>query len=168
MRTKGRAAGAPDADSPWSEIVPGLWMGGHQYRDSGGILRPVIVGTEFDVVVSLYQREGHGPAAGVEHHYEDLPDAPLLPSQLEAVCFMADIATRAVRSHQRVLIRCCAGYNRSGLVVAQTLVNLGRPTHEAILLIRRRRSEWALNNSLFVDYLNTGLDIARLLTELGA
>lgn len=34
MRTKGRRT--PDAESPWNEIVPGLWMGGHHYRDATG------------------------------------------------------------------------------------------------------------------------------------
>jgi hypothetical protein len=35
-------------------------------------------------------------------------------------------------------------------------------------LIRDRRSKWALNNALFVNYLTTGLDVARLLTGLDA
>ncbi|MGP4023088.1 hypothetical protein [Actinomadura sp. 3N407] len=32
--------------------------------------------------------------------------------------------------------------------------------------VRYRRSKWALNNHLFVDYLTTGLEVARLLTGL--
>ncbi|MBE1532023.1 protein-tyrosine phosphatase family protein [Actinomadura algeriensis] len=73
-----------------------------------------------------------------------------------------------VGNGRRVLVRCHSGYNRSGLVVAQALVHLGYSVEDAIFLVRFRRSKWALNNSLFVDYLTTGLDVARLLTGLEA
>ncbi|GII55297.1 protein phosphatase [Planotetraspora thailandica] len=166
MRMTGR--GAPDANSPWNEIITGLWMGGHQYRDPGGTLTPAIVGAEFDVVVSLYHRDGHGPADGVEHHYADLPDGPLLAGQIETVAALAETAAQAVQAGRTVLVRCHSGYNRSGLVVAQALAELGYPIEDAIFLIRYRRSKWALNNPLFVDYLTTGLGIALLLTDLEA
>ncbi|WP_329594790.1 hypothetical protein OG298_38280 [Streptomyces sp. NBC_01005] len=62
---------------------------------------------------------------------------------------------------------CNAGYNRSGLVVAQILIELGRPAKTAIQLIRERRSPWALNNQMFEEYLTTGLDVASLPVGLG-
>ncbi|WP_218009877.1 hypothetical protein [Actinomadura kijaniata] len=37
---------------------------------------------------------------------------------------------------------------------------------DAIFLVRYRRSRWALNNQLFVDYLTTGLGVAELLVGL--
>jgi hypothetical protein len=166
MRIKGR--GAPDPRSPWDEIVPSLWMGGHFYRDSMGARTPVVVGSEFDLVISLYSRDGHGPNVGVEHHCVEVPDAPLTADQIESLYRLAEVATEAVDSGRRVLVRCHSGYNRSGLVVAQALIGLGYGTEDAIFLIRYRRSRWALNNSLFVDYLNTGLDVARLLAGLDA
>ncbi|GLW66115.1 protein phosphatase [Actinomadura rubrobrunea] len=165
MRTE-RRDGAPEADAPWNEIVPGLWMGGHRYRVGGGGLAPAVVGDQFDIVISLHREDGYGPAPWVEHHLFELPDGPLRPEQLEAVCLLADRAAWAVRSGRRVLVRCRAGYNRSGLVVAQTLVTLGFTADDAVFLIRRHRSPWALNNRLFVEYLTTGLDVARLLTGL--
>ncbi|MFC6932726.1 hypothetical protein ACFQHO_21885 [Actinomadura yumaensis] len=106
--------------------------------------------------------------AGVEHHYADLPDRPLLPDQLGEVCRLADLAVVAVRAGRRVLVRCHFGYNRSGLVVAHGLVTMGHPVEDAIALVRSRRSEWALHNRVFVDYLTTGLDVARLLSGLDA
>ncbi|RFS87000.1 protein phosphatase [Actinomadura spongiicola] len=129
MRTKGR--GAPDAEHPWNEIVPNLWMGGHHHTAASGERVPAIVRDEFDTVISLYQRDGHGPPLHVDHHYEGMPDGPLTAAQLEAVCRLADIAG-----------------------------------DDAVFLIRYRRSKWALNNHLFVDYLTSGLDVARLLTGL--
>jgi hypothetical protein len=164
MRIRGR--GASEAQSPWNEIMPGLCMGGHFYTDAAGNRLPAVIGDEFDVVISLYRRSGHGPSEGVEHHFVDLPDAALSPDQLAAVCELAGMASEAVRDMRRVLVRCHSGYNRSGLVTAQTLVNLGYAVDDAIFLIRYHRSRWALNNQLFVDYLETGLDIARLLAGL--
>ncbi|MES9536286.1 MULTISPECIES: dual specificity protein phosphatase family protein [unclassified Actinomadura] len=166
MRTKGR--GAPDAESPWDEIVPMLWMGGHYYRDPAGVRTPAVVGREFDLVISLYVREGHGPDAGVEHRRVEVPDGPLTAEQIEAVCRAAESVAESVRQGRRVLVRCHSGYNRSGLVIAHALTLLGHSTDDAVFLLRYRRSKWALNNSLFVDYLNTGLDVARLLTGLGS
>ncbi|MFI0353948.1 hypothetical protein [Actinomadura sp. 9N407] len=160
MRTKGR--GAPDAGAPWNEIIPSLWMGGHVYEDG----TPAIVRDEFDVVLSLYTREGHGPDDRTEHHHAPMPDGPLSAEQIEAVCRFAEIAATAVRDGRKVLVRCHSGYNRSGLVVAQTLIDLGHSADDAIFLVRYRRSKWALNNVLFVDYLNSGLDVARLLAGL--
>ncbi|OLT14136.1 protein phosphatase [Actinomadura sp. CNU-125] len=166
MRTKGRKV--PDPGSPWDEIVPMLWMGGHFYLDATGTRVPAVVDREFDLVVSLYVREGHGPGGGVEHRCAEVPDGPLSAEQIESVCRAAESVVAAVRDGRRVLVRCHSGYNRSGLVVAQALVDLGYTTEDAIFLVRHRRSKWALNNALFVDYLGTGLDVARLLTGLDA
>jgi hypothetical protein len=166
VRTEGREA--PDADSPWDEIVTRLWMGGHYYRDQAGVRQPVIVGTEFDLVISLYQRDGSGPSPQVEHYDVEAPDGPLSPGQIEQICRMADLAAEAVGAGRSVLVRCHSGYNRSGLVIAHALTTMGYSTEDAIFLIRYRRSKWALNNPLFVDYLHTGLDVARLLTGLDA
>ncbi|WP_242911511.1 protein-tyrosine phosphatase family protein [Actinomadura terrae] len=166
MRTKGR--GAPDAGTPWDEIVPLLWMGGHYYRDPVGNRAPAIVGDEFDLVISLYVREGHGPSGGVDHQCVEVPDGPLTAEQIAAVCRAAELAVEVIGQGRRVLVRCHSGYNRSGLVIAHALTLSGYSTEDAIFLVRHRRSKWALNNSLFVDYLNTGLGVARLLAGLEA
>jgi len=164
VRTEDRAA--PDAGAPWNEIVPGLWMGGHHYLDASGQRAPAIVTDEFDLVISLSQQDGHGPADNVEHHCARLPDQPLTSGQLETVCRLAATAVDGLRQGRRVLVRCHSGYNRSGLVVAQVLVTMGYSAEDAVYVIRYRRSRWALNNHVFVDYLTTGLDVARLLTSL--
>ncbi|MEU1619262.1 hypothetical protein ABZ479_18445 [Streptomyces sp. NPDC005722] len=67
---------------------------------------------------------------------------------------------------RRTLVRCHSGYNRSGLVVAQALVEGGLQVTAAVALVRERRSPWALNNGTFVEYLTAGLGVARLLTGL--
>ncbi|MFE9424758.1 protein phosphatase [Kitasatospora sp. NPDC006697] len=146
--------------------MPGLWIGGHLWADATGTVRPAVAESEFDLVVSLYDRAGHGPAPGVEHLVQEIPNGPLTASELGAVQELASATAQAVRSGRSVLVRCRYGYNRSGLVVAQALAELGTPVAEAISLIRDRRSHAALHNDVFVQYLTTGLDIARVLSSL--
>lgn len=164
MRVKYR--GEPDPVSAWDEIIPGLFMGGHIRQGPSGEPIPVVIGAEFDVVISLYRKDGHGPADAVEHHCREIPDGPLTAAQLSDVRELAGAATAAVRAGRRVLVRCHSGYNRSGLVVVQALIHLGYQVDDAIFLVRYRRSKWALNNHLFVEYLTTGLDVASLLVDL--
>ncbi|MFJ9695272.1 protein phosphatase [Kitasatospora sp. NPDC101183] len=168
MRTRREEPKPEGPSEPWSRIAPGLWMGGHYYTPPGGELELAVVGGEFDLVVSLFTLPGHGPAPGVEHLVREVPDDLLTPAQLRAVREAAEATAEAVRRGRRTLVRCHSGYNRSGLVVAQALMTLGRDAGEAVRLVRERRSPWALNNPVFVDYLNTGLDVSELLSGLGS
>lgn len=152
-----RIHSAPYDEEPWHEIIPGLFMGGHFRSDGSGVLSPVVVADEFDVVVSMISLEGHGPPESVFHRVCHVPDGPLTAAEIATVLTMADVAADAIRAERRVLVRCRAGYNRSGLVVAQTLLQLGYALDDAIDLIRSRRSSFALHNPFFVDYLTTGL-----------
>ncbi len=141
-------------------------MGGHFYQDMASQRAAVVVRDEFDLVISLYSRNGHGPGSGTEHRIADIPDHVLTAAQIEMVCELAEVAVGSVRRGRRVLVRCHSGYNRSGLVVGQALITMGYPAADAIAVIRGRRSDRALNNPLFVEYLTTGLDVARLLAGL--
>ncbi|MFH8768946.1 dual specificity protein phosphatase family protein [Streptomyces sp. NPDC017958] len=166
MRTRGEQPGVPAPESPWNEIEPGLWMGGHEFRGGSGRLESAVVRDQFDVVQSLLRMPGYGPGLGTEHHVWPIPDGPLDGTQLAGVIRLARAAHEALDTGRSVLVRCYHGYNRSGLVVAHTLVRRGRSAEEAIELIRARRSPWALHNDLFVEYLRAGLATARLLEEL--
>lgn len=42
----------------------------------------------------------------------------------------------------------------------------GTPVDEAVALVRRPRSPWALSNDAFTSYLSAGLDVAALLVGL--
>lgn len=165
-RQKDRDGSGPGA--PWNEIRPGLWMGGHDWTDANGEAQFAIVADQFDLVISLYVRDGHGPSPGVEHRVAEMRDGPLSSDQIIAVQELAVLAADAIRQGRIVLVRCHSGYNRSGLLVAQALIELGHDCDSAIALIRQRRSPFALNNEVFVDYLSAGLDIAALLTGLDA
>ncbi|MEU0007784.1 protein phosphatase [Streptomyces sp. NPDC006314] len=166
MRTSGERPDVPAPERPWSEIVPGLWMGGHEFRGRSGRLELAVVRDEFDVVQSLLRLSGYGPDAGVEHHVWPIPDGPLDGTQLAGVMRLARAVNETLDAGRRVLVRCHHGYNRSGLVIVHALVQRGHAPDEAIQLIRARRSAWALHNQLFVEYLRAGLPTVRLLEEL--
>ncbi|MFJ7969587.1 protein phosphatase [Streptomyces sp. NPDC096324] len=166
MRTRRRYPDVPAPDSPWSEIVPGLWMGGHEFVGRSGQRQSAVVHDEFDLVLTLLRQPGHGPDPGVEHHVWPIPDGPLDGTQLTGVMRLARAADDALEDGRRVLVRCLQGYNRSGLVIAHALILAGHGADDAIRLIRARRSPWALHNELFVEYLRAGLPTARLLEEL--
>ncbi|MGW0824599.1 protein-tyrosine phosphatase family protein [Streptomyces sp. NPDC002845] len=166
MRTHRKQPDVPAPDNPWNEIMPGLWMGGHEFAGRSGEREFAVVHDEFDLVLTLLRLPGHGPDDGVEHHVWPIPDGPLDGTQLAGVIRLAQAACDALERRRRVLVRCYHGYNRAGLVVAHALIRDGRSPDEAVRLIRSRRSPWALHNELFVEYLRTGLATARLLEEL--
>lgn len=76
------------------------------------------------------------------------------PKVREVAAFTAAL----VRSGRRVLVHCTEGLNRAGVVVARTLMELGRTAEEAIALVREERGVTedgftALSNERFVDWL---------------
>ncbi|MEV6357253.1 protein-tyrosine phosphatase family protein [Streptomyces hydrogenans] len=166
MKTRQRGRGAPEPQAPWNEVRPRLWQGGHFWASPDGEVQTAVVGTEFDLVISLFTRPGHGPHPGIDHLISEIPDGPLTAEQLHSVQQLAVTAAEAVQNDRTVLVRCHSGYNRSGLVVAQALIELGQDPASAIALIRQSRSPWALNNQIFEQYLTTGLDVAYLLAGL--
>lgn len=162
MATRQKDRGGPEPGAPWDEIVPHLWMGCHDWIDAADQPRRAVVTDQFSLVISLYTRDGHGPDPGVEHLVAPIPDGPLDAAQIDQVVRLAARAADAVRDGRTTLVRCHAGLNRSGLVVAQALIGLGYTSDSAIRLIRAGRSPLALNNRTFVAYLETGLDIVGL------
>jgi hypothetical protein len=148
----GRASRMPLCDDPWNEVVPGLFMGGHDVRSQSA--RACVVTDEFDLVVSLTSREGYGPPPDVEHVVARLADAVLDPPSAARVAELGDRVAAAVTEGKRVLVRCSGGLNRSGVVAAEALVRVGMTPEEAILAVRKARGPWALTNPAFVAHLH--------------
>jgi hypothetical protein len=148
----GRATRMPLCDDPWNEVVPGLFMGGHDVRSQSP--HACVVTDEFDLVVSLTAREGYGPSPGVEHVVARLADAVLDPTNAARVRELGATVAAAMNDGRRVLVRCSGGLNRSGVVVAEALVQLGRQPDDAVRAVRRARGPWALTNPGFVAYLS--------------
>ncbi len=128
----------------WHEVIPGLWQGGSRSAPEAG---------RFDVVVSLCARGNRRspPCEGQQGVSWFIADADV-PDE-ETIRWLARRVSAWLDEGLSVLVRCKAGLNRSGLVVARTLVERGFQPQEAIDLIRRRRHRRALNNRAFVGWL---------------
>ena len=151
----GRSTRMPLCADPWNEVVPGLFMGGHDVLS--GSAAACVVGDEFDLVVSLATRKGYGPAPGVEHVVARLSDALLDEAAAVRVRELGDAVADAVSGGRRVLVRCSGGLNRSGVVVAEALLRLGHTPDEAMVAVRDARGPWALTNPGFVAHLRAAL-----------
>jgi protein-tyrosine phosphatase len=118
-----------------------------------------VVTDEFDLVVSMTTRDGYGPSEGIEHHVARMADAGVDAGIAARVDELAVTIAEALGAGRRVLVRCSGGLNRSGLVVAATLVRLGHAPDDAIVLVRRARGPWALTNPAFVSFLRAGAEV---------
>lgn len=138
---------------PWNRIVENLWMGGLYF---GPQMQPAIP-EGFDVVISM---AGRGPGFMritnpdvIEYSYY-IDDGKLGPDELDFVKEAALHAAEAVHEGRKTLVRCQAGLNRSGLVVAFALKELGIVNPElAITHIRAQRHRDALFNKHFQRYI---------------
>jgi hypothetical protein len=138
----------------WSEILPGLWMGGTADTDADGERHPEgpITKEDFNTVVTLYSSANPVDwyvkelRLGFYDHEEVDVDANDLHQVVQA-------AHEDWKAGRKVLIRCQAGLNRSGLVTALVLARDGMPIDEAMELLRQKRSPAALCNPDFVDWL---------------
>ena len=164
----------------WSEIMPGLSQGGTRDEDVVGIMArvnrmqygtrindvetpPYITEETFDAVVTLYvcaRPVGNGVEEYRWHIFDD-PDVPF-ECETESMQDVVRWAHRRWLGGKNVLIRCQAGLNRSGLVMALVLVREGLEPQDAIDKVRRMRSHRALFNQEFVSYiLNTPVETWR-------
>jgi protein-tyrosine phosphatase len=138
-----------------SEILPGLWMGGTDDLDlvnRAGRLPSASDPKDFDAVVTLsaYSK----PVGWYVHEFRYcIPDASLDEEHAQELEKIADWAYLQWKSGKQVLIRCQAGMNRSGHVMALILMRERMKPKAAIELIRSKRSEDALSNHSFVEYL---------------
>lgn len=144
-------------DTMWNEIQPGLWLGGTPDDewlggpvgwDHGWVERD---GRPFDAVVTLFGlAEPFG--WGVEELRYGFGDGDIDLVDLTAVQRCAEWAFERWQAGQRVLIRCQAGWNRSGFVAALVLVLAGWEPAEAVDLLRQRRSPNVLCNREFEQW----------------
>lgn len=137
-----------------SKILPGLFMGGTADFDVVSVAAERRFGVDeprpFDAVVTLYAW-----AQPVSWEVEELRfgfgDGDISGVDLDRLLRAAVWSWKRWRAGDRVLIRCQAGLNRSGLVTALVLIREGYTAVDAIRLIRERRSPWALCNNSFQE-----------------
>lgn len=167
MTTKPENVEAPDysqyiEEEPlWSEILPNLWQGGTHDNDVIGddtyakpftMQKAFITPEHFDTVVTLYQYANPVDWFVKEYRY-CVYDWNIEHMDIRELHNTAKFAHAEWKSGKKTLIRCQAGLNRSGLVMALVLMLEGYTASEAITLIRSRRAEYALFNEEFEKYL---------------
>jgi len=139
----------------YSEILPGLWQGGTHDFDTLEFPKQYPIWNQeklFDSVATLYA-VAHPVGWGVAERRFGFPDSVLSEKDIPEIHSLVDWIYDEWKSGKKVLVRCQAGWNRSGICVALTLMKDGYKAKDAIDLIRARRSPHALCNANFVRYL---------------
>jgi hypothetical protein len=85
-------------------------------------------------------------------HNARLNDDDNIEPQAEEILRAAALVSEAIENGHTVLVTCAAGRNRSGVVLAEALIQLGRDTEAVISNIQSKRLH-ALSNNTFVEWL---------------
>ena len=145
--------------SLYSEIAPNLFMGGTD--DADVIQNPIArnirrTDMPFDSIVTMYAWAQPADWNIQEFRY-GVPDASIAQIDLARLKQAVEFGYNRWLSGDRVLVRCQAGLNRSGLVTALILMSAGLDAGTAIEEIRKKRAEVALFNNEYVTWLiNSG------------
>jgi protein tyrosine phosphatase len=134
-------------------VLNGLWQGGTDDLDVDRQLKvPMITTKSFDTVITMYADANPVDWFVKEFRY-GVWDSDINKMNTEELFDIVRLAHADWKRGKRVLIRCQAGWNRSGLITALVLIREGMSAREAIDLIRKTRSEWALCNKSFEKFL---------------
>ena len=141
--------------SLYSEILENLFMGGTDDEDVIHIPARVYSRREdlpFDSIVTMYAWARPADWNIQEFRY-GVPDASIKDIDLDRLRQAVEFGYDRWKSGDRVLVRCQAGLNRSGLVLALILIKDGLEPAEAINRIRDNRGPDALFNDNFHAWL---------------
>jgi len=141
----------------YSMIAPNLFQGGTDDLDVIHLAqtnnRPR-TDLPFDAIVTMYAWARPADWKVQEFRY-GVPDASITDIDLDRLRQAVDFGSDRWKQGDRVLVRCQAGLNRSGLVLALILIKDGLKPAEAIARIRDNRGEDALFNRDFHNWLLT-------------
>lgn len=141
----------------WSEVLPNLWQGGTDDFDTVFDTRDknedaFITKSDFDTVITAYAWAQPTDWLVKEFRYP-FYDGDMKDIDFKQIYQAVRVAHEDWKAGKKVLIRCQAGWNRSGLIMALVLIKEGYSAQEAIDLIRKQRSPHALCNARFVAWL---------------
>ena len=143
--------------SLYSEILTNLFMGGTDDEDVIHIPARIYNRREdlpFDSMVTMYAWARPADWNVQEFRY-GVPDASIKDIDLNRLRQAVEFGYDRWKQGDRLLVRCQAGLNRSGLVMALILIKDGFTPYQAIDLIRQRRTDIALFNENFANWLLT-------------
>lgn len=144
------------------EILPGLHMGGSPwdtriddeqrvFKLQGFDLDP----KPFDAIITLFPK-AYPAGYGVEELRFGFPDDlanGVVDSYRSRILELAVWGYKKWQGGSKLLVRCAAGENRSGLITLLILQKHGLTTDEAVNLIREKRKKGApLHNPHFIEF----------------
>lgn len=144
-----------NAQDLWNEVLPNLWQGGTDAFDEvgRGNNNRRITNLDFDSVYTMCSLS-NPVMNGVLEVRKAIRDGNMSDFNPERDLYdLVVMAHKDWLNGKRVLIRCQAGWNRSGLLMALVLIREGHTASEAIDLIREKRSRHALSNFTFANWL---------------
>lgn len=147
----------PDYDLPVrTEILPNLWMGGTDYYDriEFGTDKHFITPEDFDAVYTFYASSNPVDWFVEEYRFAFL-DSEREPLETSKLRRAVELSYEDWKNGKRVLIRCQAGLNRSGIITALVLMRAGFTAQDAIDRIRNVRDQQCLYNKHFVQFLHS-------------
>lgn len=148
----------PDAE--FHEVLPGLYLGGHLWEE-GGISRhgknsSVSADKTWDYVVSCCLDKVYWektlPQCDMRLVLFEDTEKGLDNDTWVKIWSVVNEVTFRWWSGEKVLVRCQAGYNRSGLLMSLILMRLGYTAEDAIKLCREKRGGDVLINPVFERY----------------
>jgi protein-tyrosine phosphatase len=106
----------------------------------------------FDAIITMYAWANPADWRVQEFRY-GIYDSAIADIDLDRLKQAVEFGYNRWLSGDRVLVRCQAGLNRSGLVTALIMMSTGLDAETAIEQIRKNRAEIALFNNNYVDWL---------------
>ena len=141
--------------SLYSEIAPNLFMGGTADED---VIHQAVAYNKartdlpFDAIITMYAWANPADWRVQEFRY-GIYDSAIADIDLDRLKQAVEFGYNRWLSGDRVLVRCQAGLNRSGLVTALIMMSTGLDAETAIEQIRKNRAEIALFNNSYVEWL---------------
>jgi hypothetical protein len=132
-----------------NETIGELWVGGAGIWPKA----PHSLPEDFHYVLQLTKKEHF--LVGPSTYREVLALADTAAQGFDEVDALATQVAARVAMGQKVLVHCQAGMNRSGLVAAAAMVQLGWTPNDAIAHLRDVRGEVVLCNDHFADYIRS-------------
>jgi hypothetical protein len=140
-----RVVGYEYPAEPYSEVFPGLFLASAEHS-------PAEMLSMFDVLVDVGGRDRWEGEPDPRYSFHPLDDVPFIVDA-EMIHTVGERIAMLVREGKHVAVNCLSGVNRSGLLAARALVELGSTPEEAIEAVRTARGPMALSNQHFVRFL---------------
>jgi hypothetical protein len=134
--------------NPYDEVAPGL------FQASTELTPEELFEVGFDAVFDLCGFNRGAGLEGPQYVFHLIDDVPYL-NDAQAIDELSMRVAELVRSERMVAVNCMSGFNRSGLLVGRTLIELGQSPLEAVELVRAARGPRALSNRVFTGWLLT-------------